>query len=78
MANLDIFRLELEKTIVMLEFSAFNLSKCNVSWKKSFFKSRTKIVLFGCFWLELEKPTALWVFFTSAPSNFFKQNFVQN
>ena len=30
---LDIFRLELEKPIVMLNFSPFNLSKCNVSCK---------------------------------------------
>ena len=30
----------------------------------------------GIFWLELEKATAL-CFFKLAPSNFFKQNFVQ-
>ena len=32
---LAIFRLELEKIIAMLDFSTFNLSKCNISCKKT-------------------------------------------
>ena len=51
-----IFRLELEKTIVMLKFSTFNLSKCNISFKKKiFFKCWTKVVLFGYFWAGTRK-----------------------
>ena len=50
---MTIFRLELEKTIVTLDFTTFNLTKCNISCKKkSLFKFRTKFVLFG---LELKK-----------------------
>ena len=53
--------LEIEKTIVMLDFNTFNLSKCNISCKKNFFKCRTKIVLFVYFWsVELEKATVVW------------------
>ena len=38
-----IFSLELEKPIAMLDFTTFNLSKCNISCKKKyFFKFRTK------------------------------------
>ena len=33
---LTIFWLELEKTILMLDFITFNLSKCNISYKKTF------------------------------------------
>ena len=33
---LTIFWLELEKTILMLDFITFNLSKCNISYKKIF------------------------------------------
>ena len=70
-----IFRLELEKTIVMLDFSTFNLSKCYISCKKNFFKCRTKYVLFGYFWAGTRKSYCTEVFFTSAPSNFVqKQN----
>ena len=51
-----IFRLELEKTIVMLKFSTFNLSKCNISFKKKiFFKCWTKVVSFGYFWAGTRK-----------------------
>ena len=32
--------------IVMLDFSTFSLSMCNISCKKNFFKCRTKIVSF--------------------------------
>ena len=52
---LAIFRLELEKTIVMFDFSTFNLLKCNISYKKNFFKCRTKIVLFGYFLAGTQK-----------------------
>ena len=73
---LAIFRLELQKTIARLDFSTFNLSKCNTSSKKkNFFKCRTKIVLFGYFWLELEKATLLY-FFTSL--KFFQTKFRPN
>ena len=44
-----IFRLELEKTIVTLDFSIFNLSKCNISCKKKKIRCRIK----NCF---------IWVF----------------
>ena len=44
---LAIFTLELEQTIVMIDFSRFNLSKCKISCKKNFFKCRTKIILLG-------------------------------
>ena len=52
MAN---FRLELEKTIVMLDFTTFNLLKCNISCKKNFFKFRTKFILFWYFWARIWK-----------------------
>ena len=35
---LAIFRLELEKSIAMLDFNTFNLSKCNISCKKKPFR----------------------------------------
>ena len=74
---LAIFRLKLEKTIVMLNFSTFNLSKRNISCKKkTFLNVGPKLFYLGTFGLELEKVTVLW-FFTSVSSNFFKQNFVQ-
>ena len=44
------FRQMFEKAIVRLDFSTFNLSKCNISCKKYFFKCRNKIVSFGYFW----------------------------
>ena len=52
---LVIFRLELEKTIVILNFSVFNLPKCYISCKKFFLKCKTKIVLFGYFWAGILK-----------------------
>ena len=30
-----VFRLELEKAIIIIDFSTFNLSKCNISCKKN-------------------------------------------
>ena len=56
---LDIFRLELEKPIVMLNFSPFNLSKCNVSCKQTFLNIGPKLSYFGIFGLELEKAAVL-------------------
>ena len=56
---LAIFRLDLEKTIVMLDFTTFNLSKCNISYKNNFLKFRTKFVLFGYFWAGTQKTTVL-------------------
>ena len=50
-----IFRLEYEKTVAMLDFTTFNLSKCNISCNKNFFKFRIKFVLFGCFWTGIRK-----------------------
>ena len=49
----------------MLDFSTFSLSKCNIYCKKNFFEYRTKIVLFGYFWLKLEKATVLCFFYIS-------------
>ena len=50
-------------------------------WSDKYFLTKLlnvepKLSYLGIFWLELEKATAL-CFFKSAPSNFFKQNFVQ-
>ena len=42
--------------------------------KKNSFKFRTKIVLFGYFWLELKKATVLWVFYIST-IKFFQTKF---
>ena len=67
-----IFRLELEKTIVMLKFSTFNLSKCNISFKKKiFFKCWTKVVLFGYFWAGTRKS----YFFYISTLKFFQTKF---
>ena len=66
-----IFRLEIDKTIVMLDFSTFNLSKCDISCKKTFLNVGPKLSYLGIFGLELEKATVLW-YFTSASSNFSK------
>ena len=52
---LAIFRLELENNIVMLDFTTFNLSKCNVSCKKKIFLNLGP----NFFGLELEKTTIL-------------------
>ena len=57
---LAIFRLELEKTIVMLDFTTFNLSKCHISCKKNVFLNLgPHLSYMGIFGLELEKTTAL-------------------
>ena len=67
-----IFRLEFEKTIVMLKFSTFNLSKCNISFKKKiFFKCWTKVVLFGYFWAGTRKS----YFFYISTLKFFQTKF---
>ena len=72
-----IFRLELEKTTVMLDFKTFNVSKCNISCRKKFFlNAGLKLFYLGIFGLEIEEATVLWLF-TSASSNFYKRNFVQ-
>ena len=42
---LAIFRLELEKAIVMLDFTSFNLSKCNISCKKKLHLIQDQICL---------------------------------
>ena len=64
---LAIFELELEKTIVMLDFSTFNLWKCNISCKKKIkIKCRTKIDLLGFLGSNFEKPLS---YLKSVPSN---------
>ena len=68
---LAIFGLELEKTIVMFNFSSFNLSKCNISCKKTFLNVGLKLFYLGVFVLELEKATELWFFYISTV-NFFQ------
>ena len=45
----------MKKTIAMLYLSTFNLSKCNISCKKNFFKRSTKIVLFVYYWAGTRK-----------------------
>ena len=70
-----IFKLELEKTIVMLHFSTFNLSKCNISCKKNFLKCRTKIVLFGYFWAGTRKRYCTVVFYYISTLIFFQTKF---
>ena len=74
---LAIFRLELGKTIVMLDFTTFSLLKCNISFKKDFFKFRTKFVLFGCFWAGTRKNYCTVIFYISTLKFFQTQNFVQ-
>ena len=39
----------LKKTIVTLDLSTFNFSKCNISCKQNIFKYRTEIASFGYF-----------------------------
>ena len=63
---LAIFRLKLEKTITRLDFSTFNLSKCNISCKRNFFKCRPKLYYLGLFVRELGRATLLW-YFTPSP-----------
>ena len=65
-----IFRLELEKAIVMLDFSTFNLPKCNISCKNNFFECKTKIVLFGYFWTGTRKSYYTVVFLHHHPQIF--------
>ena len=48
----------------MLNFSTFNLSKCNISCKKkTFLNVGPKLFYLGIFGLELEKATVLWFFY---------------
>ena len=74
---LAIFRLEPGKTIVVLDFTTFSLLKCNISFKKDFFKFRTKFVLFGCFWAGTRKYYCTVIFYISTLKFFQTQNFVQ-
>ena len=54
--HLAISRLELEKTIVMIDFCTFSLSKCDISCKKFFFLNLEKKLSFlGIFRLEFQK-----------------------
>ena len=69
-----IFRLQLENTFVMHNFSTFNLSKCNVSCKKTFLNVGPKLFYLGIFGLELRKATLLWIFYISTPE-FFQTKF---
>ena len=62
---LVIFRLDLAKIIVLLDFSTFSLSKCNISFKKTFLNEGPKLSYLGIFALELQKATVMW-YFTSA------------
>ena len=62
---LAIFRVKLENNIFMLHFSTFNLSKCNISCKKTFLNAGPKLFYLGTFGLELEKATVLWFFYIS-------------
>ena len=61
---LAIYRLEPEKTIVMLDFSTFNYV----------FKYRTEIVLFGYFWTGIPKTYCNVVFYITT-LNFFCQRY---
>ena len=72
-----IFRLELEKAIVMLDFSTFNLPKCNISCKNNFFECKTKIVLFGYFWTGTRKSYYI-VVFLHHTLKFFQTKFCPN
>ena len=56
---LAIFWLEVEKTIVMVDFTTFNLSKCNISCKENFLNSGPNLSYLGISGLELEKTTVL-------------------
>ena len=58
----SIFRLEIEKTTVMLDFSPFNLPKCNISGKSTFLNARPKLFYWGVFGLDIQKATVLWLF----------------
>ena len=66
-----IFRLELVKTIVMLEFKTFNVSKCNISCKKKcFLNVGLKLFYLAIFALEIEEATVLWLFYISILKSF--------
>ena len=69
---LAIFRLELEKTIVMPDFSISSVCQ-NVIFlaKRNFLNEGSKLSYSGIFGLELEKATVLW-YFISTSSNFSK------
>ena len=56
---LAIFRLELEKTVVMVDFITINLSKSKISCKKIFLNLEPNLSHLGIFGLELEKTTVL-------------------
>ena len=59
----------------MLNFSTFNLSKCNISCKKkTFLNVGPKLFYLGIFGLELRKATLLWIFYISTPE-FFQTKF---
>ena len=60
----------------MLNFSTFNLSKCNTSCKKkkTFLNVGPKLFYLGTFGLELEKATVLWFFYIST-LKFFQTKF---
>ena len=49
----------------MLNFSNFNLSKCNISCKKTFLNVGPKLFDLSIFGVELEKATVLWYFYIS-------------
>ena len=58
----------------MLDFSIFNLSKCNISSKKNFLNVGPKLFYLGIFGLELKKATILWFFYIST-LKFFQSKF---
>ena len=58
----------------MLDFTTFNLSKCNISCKKTFQNLGPNLSYLGIFGLELEKTTVL-CYFTSAPQIFSHTRF---
>ena len=65
------FRLELVKTIVMLDFKTFNVSKCNISCKKKcFLNVGLKLFYLAIFALEIEEATVLWLFYISILKSF--------
>ena len=61
----------------MLDFTTFSLLKCSISFKKDFFKFRTKFVLFRCFWAGTRKDYCTVIFYISTLKFFQTQNFVQ-
>ena len=61
----------------MLDFSTFNLPKCNISCKNNFFECKTKIVLFGYFWTGTRK-SYYTVVFLHHTLKFFQTKFCPN